>query len=212
MTSDSPVIVLGSIEDETRRSISIELSDGTSLEVSMDAEEARGLTPGLALSPEQREGLAAADERKKIARQIFQWLDRRPRTRLDLQRRLMDRGYTRPAIDAVLDRFEAEGLVNDRAFAEQFGRERLRNRPVGPRWLSGRLRQDGIDGEVVRGVIQELFAEHDEVDLAARALQQKRVDCGEESGRKRAARFLNSRGFTTGAAVEAIRRARHDEI
>lgn len=212
MTSDSPVIVLGSIEDETRRSLCIELSDGTSLEVALDAEEARGLTPGLALSPEQRAGLAVADERKKIARQIFQWLDRRPRTRLDLQRRLLDRGYTRQAIDAVLDGFEAQGLVNDRAFAEQFGRERLRNRPVGPRWLLGRLRQDGIDAMVVRSVVDDLFGESDEVELAVRALQQKRVDCGEETGRKRAARFLNARGFTTGAAVEAIRRVRHDEI
>jgi regulatory protein len=207
----APVTVLGVLEDEARRSLLIELSDGTSLEVAVEADEARGLTPGLELSPEQRAGLDEAHERKKAARQVFAWLDRRPRTRLDLERRLLDRGYGRAVVRRVLDRFEAEGLVDDRAFAEQFGRERLRNRPVGPRWLLGRLRQEGVDGTVVRAVVDTLFDEFEEVDLAVRALSRKRIDCTEESGRQRAARFLNSRGFSTGAAVEAVRRARVGE-
>ena len=212
MTGDAPIIVLAAVEDDTRRAVTIELSDGTSLEVAQDAEEARGITPGLELTAEQAAGLRAADERKQIARRVFQWLDRRPRTRRDLDRRLRERGYSREGIEAVLDRFEQEGLVDDRAFAELFARERLRNRPVGPRWLSGRLRQDGVAGQVVQAVVDDLFTEFDETELAVRALGQKRADCGDESGRQRAARFLNSRGFSTSAAVEAIRRLRHEGI
>jgi regulatory protein len=212
VTGDAPIIVLAAVEDDTRRAVTIELSDGTSLEVAQDAEEARGITPGLELTAEQAAGLRAADERKQIARRVFQWLDRRPRTRRDLDRRLRERGYSRQGIEAVLDRFERGGLVDDRAFAEQFARERLRNRPVGPRWLSGRLRQDGVAGQVVQAVVDDLFTEFDEIELAVRALDQKRADCGDESGRQRAARFLNSRGFSTSAAVEAIRRLRHEGI
>ena len=52
----------------------------------------------------------------------------------DLLRELVFSSELRPRIPAeVLDRFQSEGLVDDRAFAESFGRERLRNRPVGPR-------------------------------------------------------------------------------
>jgi regulatory protein len=204
----SSVVVLAAIEDEATRSLVIELSDGTSCEVAVEADEARGISPGLELSDAQLAGLHAAQERKKAARQVFAWLDRRPRTRADLERRLRERGYGRAVIAAVLDRFEAEGLVDDRAFAEAFGRERLRNRPVGPRWLAGRLRQEGVDGAIVRPVVDALFAEFDEADLAVRALERKRLDWREESGRRKAARFLDSRGFSTPAAVEALRRVR----
>lgn len=211
MIDESPVIVLSAIEDEARRSLVIELSDGTSCEVAVGADEARGISPGLELSPEQLEGLHLAEERKRAARQVFKWLDRRPRTRADLERRLVEKGFDRSLAGQVLDRFEAEGLVDDRSFAEQFGRERLRNRPVGPRWLGGRLRQEGIDGQVVRAVVDGLFEEFEEVELATRALVRKRADCGDEAGRQKAARFLNSRGFSTSAAVEAVRRVRSGE-
>lgn len=211
MTAAMRVTVLSVTGNEEQRAVQVELSDGTSLDLAADAVEARELHPGLELSSDQLELLRLADERKRIARQVFSWLDRRPRTRLDLQRRLLERGFQRVAIDPVLDRFEVEGLVDDRAFAEQFGRERLRTRPVGPHWLTGRLRQEGIDPAIVRDVVAALFAEHDEGELAFGALCRKRIDCSAERGRQRAARFLQSRGFSTAAAVEAISRARAGE-
>ena len=61
---------------------------------------------------------------------------------------------------------------------------------------------------MVRGVVSRLFEEFDEVDLATSALLRRRIDCSEESGRQKAARFLKSRGFSTSAAVEAVRRVR----
>jgi regulatory protein len=212
VTDSSAIVVLSVIEDEARRSLVIELSDGTSCEVAVGTEEARGIAPGLELSDQQLAALQQAQQRKKAARQVFLWLDRRPRTRADLERRLREKGYSREVAGQVLDRFEAEGLVDDRAFAEAFGRERLRNRPVGPRWLAGRLRQAGVDGAVVRSVVDGLFDEFEEVELATRALARKRVDCEDESGRQKAARFLNARGFSTSAAVEAVRRVRTGDI
>lgn len=208
MSDATPVTVVSVAVDEEQRAVRVALSDGETLTLAAHAVEARELHPGLELSHPRVEALRLADERKRIARRIFAWLDRRPRTRRDLERRLGERGHSPEAIGAVLDRFEAEGLVDDRAFAEQFGRERLRTRPVGPHWLGGRLRQEGVDPDVVREVVGALFAEYDEVELAGQALQRKRIDCRQERGRQRAARFLQSRGFSTEAAVEAVRQAR----
>jgi regulatory protein len=205
MTGEEPLVVVGSVADELRHALCIDLSDGTSLEVAASAGEARGLTPGLELSAAQHDALLRADERKRAARQVFQWLDRRPRTRHDLRTRLRDRGFSPASVETVLDQFETEGLVNDRDFAEQWGRERLRNRPVGPHWLIGRLRREGIDSEVVRGVVAELYSEFEEAGLALRALRSKRLDCTAEKDRLRANRFLRSRGFSISAVIEAIR-------
>jgi regulatory protein len=208
MTAPAPITVLAVSDDEARRAVRVDLSDGTSLTLASTAAEVRDLRPGLALSALDLQRLRSADERKRAARQVFSWLDRRPRTRRDLERRLAERGFSAEAIDPVLDRFEAEGLVDDRAFAERFARERLNTRPSGPYWLTGRLRQEGVDAATVREVVAALFAECEEADVAAEALSRKRFDCVSERGRERAARFLRSRGFSTEAAIEAIRRAK----
>lgn len=205
MIGEDPLVVVALVEDGPRRALGIQLSDGTSLSVAVNSEEARGLNPGLELSAIQYEALLLADERKRAARQVFVWLDRRPRTRHDLRTRLRDRGYSAASIETVLDQFETEGVVNDREFAERWGRERLRNRPVGPHWLRGRLRQEGIESAVVTEVVAELYAEFDEAGLAQRALSRKRFDCTEEKGRQRASRFLKSRGFSVPAVIDAIR-------
>jgi regulatory protein len=200
--------VLRVVEDAAARALCVALSDGSTYEIAIDSAEARDIVPGLELEQDRREGLRRAERRKLAARKVFGWLDRRPRTREELRRRLAEAGFDDEIASPVLDRFEAEGLVDDRRFAEQWGRERLRNRPVGPRWLAGRLRQEGIDPGVVRAVVDELYAELDESELAERALRKRRLDCDTEAGRGRAARFLGSRGFSTGSSIEAIRRVR----
>jgi regulatory protein len=202
---EDPLVVVALVEDGQRRSLSIELSDGTTLSVAANSNEARELNPGLELSALQHDALVLADERKRAARQVFLWLDRRPRTRHDLKTRLRNHEYSAASIETVLDQFETEGLVNDRDFAERWGRERLRNRPVGPHWLRGRLLKEGIDSDVVHEVVSGLYAEFEEAGLALRALGRKRFDCTEEKGRQRANRFLRSRGFSVSAVIEAIR-------
>jgi regulatory protein len=202
---EDPLVVVALVEDGQRRSLSIELSDGTTLSVAANSNEARELNPGLELSALQHDALVLADERKRAARQVFLWLDRRPRTRHDLKTRLRNHEYSAASIETVLDQFETEGLVNDRDFAERWGRERLRNRPVGPHWLRGRLLKEGIDSDVVHEVVSGLYAEFEEAGLALRALGRKRFDCTEEKGRQRANRFLHSRGFSVSAVIEAIR-------
>jgi regulatory protein len=202
---EDPLVVVALVEDGQRRSLSVELSDGTTLSVAANSNEARELNPGLELSALQHDALVLADERKRAARQVFLWLDRRPRTRHDLKTRLRNHEYSAASIETVLDQFETEGLVNDRDFAERWGRERLRNRPVGPHWLRGRLLKEGIDSDVVHEVVSGLYAEFEEAGLALRALGRKRFDCTEEKGRQRANRFLRSRGFSVSAVIEAIR-------
>jgi len=202
---EDPPVVVALVEDGQRRSLSVELSDGTTLSVAANSNEARELNPGLELSALQHDALVLADERKRAARQVFLWLDRRPRTRHDLKTRLRNHEYSAASIETVLDQFETEGLVNDRDFAERWGRERLRNRPVGPHWLRGRLLKEGIDSDVVHEVVSGLYAEFEEAGLALRALGRKRFDCTEEKGRQRANRFLRSRGFSVSAVIEAIR-------
>lgn len=200
--------VLGVEFDETQRTLAVVFDDGTRLELAPDAPEARGITPGLRLSAVERAGLEAAAARKQIARDVFAMLDRRARTRADLHQRLVARGHQEQQVDQVLDRCVSEGLVDDLAFARGWAQAQLRRRGVGTRWLHARLRQLGVDEAHVRLVLEEIQAETDEVEQAVRALATRRLDLEVEAQRRRAFRFLQSRGFSSGASLGALDRVR----
>ena len=196
--------------DEAQRNLTVVLDDGESLVVAADAPEARDLVPGLALSAESRAGLEAAAQRKEIAKLVFRWLERRMRCRADLRQRLLARGHEAPLVDTVLDVFVHQGVVDDRAYAEAWARERIANRGVGRAWLSANLRQQGLDADVVREAIDSAFADCgiDELDAARRALRKRRLDLDDEAQRNRGLRFLRGRGFDGNTALRAVRAER----
>jgi regulatory protein len=194
--------------DEDRRTLVVVLDDGTRLEIAPDAEEARGLAPGLRIDAVRWQELARASERKAIARTVFAMLDRRARSRSDLRQRLIARGHAADAVDAVLAQCVEQGLVDDLAFARTWARAQLRRRGVGPRWLRARLRDLGVGSEDVDVVLAELAADGDPVDDAMRALARRRLDLEVESDQRRAVRFLQGRGFTGSTALQALDRMR----
>lgn len=194
--------------DESRRTLVVVLDNGTRLELAPDAEEARGLAPGLYIDAVRGQELARASERKAIARTVFAMLDRRARSRSDLRQRLIARGHAAEAVDAVLARCVEQGLVDDLAFARAWARAQLRRRGVGPRWLRARLRDLGVGSEDVDAVLAELAAHGDPVDDAMRALARRRLDLEVEAERRKAVRFLQARGFTGSTVLQALERFR----
>ncbi|HKK70576.1 MAG TPA: regulatory protein RecX [Candidatus Krumholzibacteria bacterium] len=196
--------VLSVVADEERRALVIELDDGSTLITAPDAPEARGITPGLVLSDAQRRGLDAAAARKEIARKVFDWLDRRPRCRADLRRRLRDRDHEPEAIEIVLDRFEEQGLVDDRAYARAWAEQAVRRKGVGRRWIEARLRQQGVDASLAREASGIVLDPESELEQARRALASRRLDLDDERQRQRALRFLQQRGFGGATARAAL--------
>ncbi len=190
--------------DASGRNLSVHLDDGRTLEIAAEAMEARGITPGLVLDGPTLRGLEAAAERKSIARRVFSWLERRPRCRQDLRQRLLTRGHPPDAVDAVLDAFEAQGLIDDRAYARQWSEERLRHRPAGRRWLIAQLRRQGVRGEDAELGVDAAMGTRSELEMARDALRRRRFDLAEQRDRERAMRFLTRRGFATAVARTAV--------
>lgn len=202
--SEAAATVVSLEQDEPGRTLTVHLDDGSRLSMASDAPEARGISPGLPLAPDQLEGLHRAASRKEIARRIFSWLDRRPRCRQDLRRRLLERGHDGHAVDVVLDSFERSGLVDDRAYAQQFCEEKLRSKPAGPFWLLSRLRQQGVGADDARAGLEVAMRGVDEIDLARSALLRRRLNLGDRAQRDKAARYLAQRGFSRAVVRRAI--------
>lgn len=129
-------------------------------------------------------------------------LARREHARGELAFKLAAGGAGADAIERVLDSMQAQGLLSEARFAEQFVRSR-RGRGHGPRRIREELRRRGIDDAAAGKAV----GQDDGVwsERASRARSRRFGDAAPADYREwaRQARFLERRGFT----AEQIRSA-----
>ncbi|MFO7808664.1 regulatory protein RecX [Guyparkeria sp.] len=75
-------------------------------------------------------------------------LGRREHSRLELARKLADRGFVGDEVEPVLERLADEGWQSDQRFAESLIRSRAARR-YGPDRIANELAQQGVDDSVV---------------------------------------------------------------
>ncbi|MCL7750809.1 recombination regulator RecX [Guyparkeria hydrothermalis] len=120
-------------------------------------------------------------------------LARREHSRLELARKLADRGFAADEVDPVLDRLVEEGWQSDRRYAESLIRARAARR-YGPDRIANELAQQGVD----EGVASEAFAAEpqDWAELAREQLLARfREPPADFPDRARRHRHLVRRGF-----------------
>jgi regulatory protein len=126
----------------------------------------------------------------------LRYLAARPRSEHEVRRRLRRTGLDEPAIDGLLGRLRASGLVDDAAFAHYWVEQRQTFRPRGTRLLEAELRQHGIQSELASAAAEPASssAEDDAYRAAHRRARQLR-GVEERTFRTRVGQFLARRGF-----------------
>ena len=135
-------------------------------------------------------------------------LERTRRTRMDLARRLREKGYAAAIVEPVLARLAEVGLVDDVEYARAFLEARLKRRTTGRRRLEQELRSRGIaadDITAARARLEEREGHEDETAGARRVIAQAarryaRLD--PRTRRQRLYALLVRRGFD-GDAIDA---------
>jgi len=130
----------------------------------------------------------------------------RPRSRHELERRLLAAGFGSVEVDDVLVRLEGVGLIDDEAFARQLAAHQLGTRRAGRRQAERALAQKGVAPETVRAVLDEAGTAEDE-DERALALARSRVGRLGAIDPSRAFGRLTSLLLRRGYAPEVARRA-----
>lgn len=147
------------------------------------------------------------DPQRELIRELaMRLLARREHSRVELCRKIGDRGHDDTLTREVLDELESERWLSDERFAEGFLRERS-GRGQGPRRIGHELRRRGVDDAIVERVLDEAGVDW---RAAARAARSKRFPGGAPEDRAQAAqqaRFLERRGFT----AEQVRAALKEE-
>ena len=138
-------------------------------------------------------------------------LERTRRTRLDLRRRLREKGFSVVAVDAVLERLGQVGLVDDAEYARAWLSGRWGRRMAGWRRLEADLRRKGIaPGDIAsaRLVLEREQGGADEVSGARRAIAQaerRLAGLDPRVRRQRLYALLARRGFDSDTIERALK-------
>jgi regulatory protein len=131
----------------------------------------------------------------------------RARTRAELAGHLTKRGFPDDAADAVLNRLEAVGLIDDEDFAEQWVRSRQANAGKGKRALAAELRTKGVEAELIAGVLDgiDAGAERSRAEqLVERRLRREVLDGDDAKVVRRLVGMLARRGYSQSMAVSVV--------
>jgi regulatory protein len=150
------------------------LDDGASVHITEETFLRFPLSVGKRLTPEQWRELQNADQVIRAREQALRLLDRRLRTRKELENRLSRNGWSADVVDAVLERLEQIGLIDDTRFARLWADERLCLRPVGLSLLRRELIRKGIDAPIVDAVLRTCGNDEDESARAIALLERRR--------------------------------------
>lgn len=166
----------------------------------------RRLSEGQTLSEQEIEAIRQDDALDRAYAAALNFLSFRPRSRREIEQYFRGRKTELPLVDAVLERLERQGLVDDHAFATFWVENRQTFRPRGTRALRAEMRQKGLDNEVID---EALSAVDDEEPIAYEVGSKKArsyASLDEREFFRKMVGFLQRRGFPYETAARAARR------
>jgi len=151
----------------------------------------------------------AAREGRRAVQVAVRLLAKRDHSSNELRSKLGARGFDEQSVDYALQEMEQHGYLDDVRFATLFAEQRM-EKGLGPRGISAKLRERGIDDSLCRQSVSALNADWQEMAEIALCKRFSSADLLSEETRQKArmARFLESRGFSTGDSIRAIEKAR----
>jgi regulatory protein len=108
-------------------------------------------------------------------------------------------------IEAVVERLKKARYLNDAGYAESYSRYRKENEKFGKLRVINDLKSRGVHGDVINKAVGATYADTDEVELARKFLERKRVRHPE--GAKdfaRIVRLLLRAGFSSRSAFRVL--------
>jgi len=158
---------------------------------------------GREVSPEDLDCLRAASEEQRAYERALLLLSYRPRSREEIRRGLQRHRTAPEYIARVLERLEAQGLLNDAAFARYWVENREQFRPRSGQMLRQELRRAGVAPQTVEEVVDN-EKDLERAMLVGRKKLPRLRDADFPTFRVKLGQFLQRRGFSYDVARQAI--------
>lgn len=180
--------------------------------VTLDAETVvrLNLRRGEALSPARREQILLVDETVRARKAAARNAAVQPKTRRELERCLISRGFSEAARTAALAELESSGTIDDPEVAGRIVRSRRRKKNIGPLRLKAELSQRGVDPRELRRQVAAAFEgvnQLEECQALVAKLRAKYEPLQDPKQRAKLAGYLMRRGYDAETVREAIERS-----
>ena len=124
-------------------------------------------------------------------------LEATPKTRRELSKKLLDKGYPEAVVEETLNKLEEQGFLSDLAYAKNLASKLTQGKPSGRRKISFEMKRHGVPARIQEEVLSGLTGE-DEAERALELAKPKWLSfqrLAPEKRKKRIFDFLMRRGF-----------------
>lgn len=154
------------------------------------------------LEPDNKTESSAVTEASAATQKALALLARCEQCRAGMERKLLQKGYSKAVVSGVLDALEEKGFLSDERFARAWLNSRRIGKTEGRTRLLAELSARGISKEVSKKAVDDFFEEFSEEEICAKAAR-KFLSQG-KSGEKLMAAMTRS-GFAYKMAANAIK-------
>lgn len=158
--------------------------------------------------PDKKKKVEDRDWASKGMARALRLLEKRPRTKQEIRAGLFKAGFPQDVVDAVVERLEQLGYVDDIRFARDWARERVEIKSLGKSRVKLELLRKGIESELADQAICDVFSTVDEYDMARRVAEGRVAfyrDLDPVAKRRRLVLYLARRGFDFPTAERVAR-------
>lgn len=135
-------------------------------------------------------------EESKGLKIALHYIKFRPRSILEVKEKLRQRKISQPTIEKIIEKLQAEKILDEALFAKLWVESRMNIKPMGKQLLTFELIKKGLEREMIDSAL--IAAGYDENQQAKEAAERKmrayKKYQGEQFFQKMAG-FLNRRGF-----------------
>ena len=145
---------------------------------------------------------------KKAKAQALQYLSYRDRSKWELSQYLGKKEHSPPVIKKTLDYLAELNYVNDHRFALQWGQYKINKNKLGKNRLYFELLGKGVNKETIEGILNTLYEENPEMELAAQCAHKKWITLKsfEEKKKNRLlVQYLQRKGFSSDIIYQSVR-------
>jgi regulatory protein len=137
---------------------------------------------------------------------VLRKLAAQARTRAELSRALQAKQVPTQAAEAVLDRMEAIGLIDDQGFAHDWVESRQQRRNLSKTALRRELTAKGVNREQIDSALEEVDADDELIAARSLAAKKARAMAGldVQVRYRRLAGVLGRRGFNPGVINQVV--------
>lgn len=183
------------------------LNNGSYIEVSGSMLLYFELHEGKTLNRDELSDIRKKSEDSLAKFKALRLLSYRARSEKELARKLKEKGVRFTAAKKAVGDMKDLNLIDDEDFSLRFTRDLLRRKPAGRFLLQSELKKKGVAEQVIDRVLDQVFEEFNETELAHDCMVQwikRHPRVSEFEQRNKLSQYLYQRGFTWAIIEEVL--------